>query len=100
MILLVYCKFESELMPTRITLCCAVGRDCRKSEEKNINYSGNVLRLGEFCVRFRDLLLLLGGNKRELKKRALMEVSEFSMLHTKTKWHGSRESEDQQVEEE
>lgn len=77
-----------------------VGRDCRTLEEKNINYSGNVFRLGKFCVRFRDLLLLLGGNEKELKKRGLVKVSKFSMLHTKTKWHGSRESEGRQVEEE
>lgn len=71
MILLFYCKFERELMPTRITLCCTVGRDCRKLEEKNINYSGSVLRLGDFWVRFRDLLLLLGGTKKRAKEKSL-----------------------------
>lgn len=38
-----------------------------KLEERNVNYSGSVLRLGKFSVRFRNLLLLREGERPKEK---------------------------------
>lgn len=72
-----------------ITLCLIVGRDCRELEGNSTNYLDRIFRLEKFWVKYRNLLLLSGGNDRDKEKSLGEDMQVFDVPCT-TKWYSGR----------